>query len=69
MGNVRRRMLDYQTIRSAVELANEGDPVGAKIALDELISTDPDMAALKEAQRILREIAEQEKRLPVVPLD
>jgi tetratricopeptide (TPR) repeat protein len=65
MENVRRRMDDYKIIRSAVQDANQGEVAKAKQALSELLESDADPIVMKEAQRILLEIARQQEQSPI----
>jgi tetratricopeptide (TPR) repeat protein len=62
MEGVSLRTQGYARIQAAVELANEGDGVGAKAALEKLIDEAPDDEVLKEAQRVVRQIERRERR-------
>jgi septum formation inhibitor-activating ATPase MinD len=65
MESVRQRMREYQTIRTAVNLANQGNATAAKQALESLLASQPDLAAMQEARRVLGEIARQEQATDV----
>lgn len=62
MQQVRRQTADFRSVHAAVELANQGRTSAAKESLEALLATHPDLAVMKEAQRVLREIEKQQER-------
>jgi tetratricopeptide (TPR) repeat protein len=58
MEEVRVRMGAYQKLRTAADLANRADFSAAAEVLEQLLASQPDLAAEKEARRMLREIAQ-----------
>jgi predicted Zn-dependent protease len=62
MTKTRRRMNDYKTVRSAIELVNRGELEAAKQTLEVVVADDPDPVVMKEAQRVLQEVANQMER-------
>jgi tetratricopeptide (TPR) repeat protein len=61
MLKVRQRTLDYQSIRAAVELANQGDFGEATRKLETIVASEPDPNVEREARRLLREIERRQR--------